>query len=132
MAKNIMATALGGALGTLCRYGLNMQLLWTGHPIGTVIENVIGSLLLGLLTGWVLHQKPKEWIKVGVDVGFCGGFTTMSTLAADTVFLANQSAFSEMILYLMTSLFGGLVFAFAGLVIGTKLGERKAKEASMT
>lgn len=124
MYKNLIAIGIGGALGTLCRYFINLQTLSTGLPIGTVIENLIGSMLLGLFTGWVLHRKPKEWVSAGIGVGFCGGFTTMSTLAADTISLNSQVSLTASMVYLIVSLFGGIFLAFGGLVLGAKWSVR--------
>ncbi|WP_216827532.1 fluoride efflux transporter FluC [Alkalihalobacterium elongatum] len=126
--KNLIGIAIGGAIGTMLRYTLNVYTLFVGYPIGTVIENVVGSLLLGLLTGWFLHQKPREWVKLGLGVGFCGGFTTMSTLAADSLFLYQQMSLLESSIYLAISLVGGLTFAFVGLLLGTKWSETKEEK----
>ncbi|MFV8827747.1 fluoride efflux transporter FluC [Alkalihalobacterium sp. APHAB7] len=123
--KNLIAIAIGGAVGTMLRYTLNVYTLFVGYPIGTVIENIVGSLLLGLFTGWFLHRKPREWVKVGLGVGFCGGFTTMSTLAADSLYLYQHMSLMESAIYLSVSLFGGLTFAFVGLLLGTKWSETK-------
>ncbi|MFG6116334.1 fluoride efflux transporter FluC [Halobacillus sp. MO56] len=120
MYKKLLAIGFGGALGTLCRYVINLQTLSTGLPIGTVIENLIGSMLLGLFTGWVLHRKPREWVSAGIGVGFCGGFTTMSTLAADTISLNSQVSFTASMIYLVVSIFGGTILAFGGLMLGAK------------
>ncbi|PPA70787.1 fluoride efflux transporter FluC [Jeotgalibacillus proteolyticus] len=127
LVKNCIAIAAGGAAGTLCRYFLNVHTLsiWAGHPVGTVLENLLGSLLLGFLTGWVLHRKVKDWVKLGLGVGFCGGFTTMSTLAADTFFLSQESSPAGLLTYLFISLFGGLTLAFIGLVLGEKWSNGK-------
>ncbi|OLO39214.1 chromosome condensation protein CrcB [Alkalihalophilus pseudofirmus] len=126
--KNLIAIAIGGALGTILRYVLNVYTLFVGYPIGTVIENIIGSMLLGFLTGWFINRKPREWVKVGLGVGFCGGFTTMSTLAADTLFLYQTMSSLKSLIYLFVSLFGGLTFAFIGLLFGTKWSEKKEEE----
>lgn len=117
---NILFIGLGGALGTLFRYFLNVNMVFVSLPMVTVIENVLGSLLLGAFTGWLLHKQVKEWLKLGLGVGFCGGFTTMSTLAADSLFLVNHFSFVQACLYVSVSLFGGIIFAFIGLLVGQR------------
>lgn len=117
---NILSIGLGGALGTLFRYFLNVNMVFVSLPMVTVIENVLGSLLLGAFTGWLLHKQVKEWLKLGLGVGFCGGFTTMSTLAADSLFLVNHFSFVQAGLYVSVSLFGGIIFAFIGLLVGQR------------
>lgn len=123
--KNLISIAAGGAIGTLFRYLLNMYTFTSGYPLGTVIENLLGSFLLGLLTGWVTNITLKEWVKVGIGVGFCGGFTTMSTLAADTSILFSHMGLTHAILYLLISLIGGLALAFLGLSLGDKWSKEK-------
>lgn len=130
--KNLLAVAIGGALGTILRYSMNVYTLFVGYPIGTVIENILGSLLLGFLTGWFINRKPREWVKVGLGVGFCGGFTTMSTLAADTLFLYTNMSLIEPLIYLTVSLFGGLTLGFVGLVLGMKWSEVKQEERGVS
>ncbi|UTW69797.1 CrcB family protein [Anaerobacillus sp. HL2] len=49
------AVAIGGAIGTLIRYLIYLQSLALSFPFGTIIVNVVGSLLLGFLTGWVFY-----------------------------------------------------------------------------
>ncbi|CAM3929660.1 fluoride efflux transporter FluC [Alkalicoccus chagannorensis] len=122
--KQCLAVAAGGALGTLLRYGINLLLLPTGMPVGTVMENTAGSFLLGLLTGWLLTRSVPSWVKAGAGAGFCGGFTTMSTLASDTILLSAESAAAPL-LYVTVSLFGGLCAAAAGMLTGWKLSSRE-------
>lgn len=107
----IAAVFIGGAAGTYFRYIINFQTLFLGYPIGTIIENILGSFLLGLFAGLITYISLKEWVKAGFGAGFCGGFTTMSTLAADTFFLAGIHPVVQPLVYLSISLIGGLTFA---------------------
>lgn len=127
--STLAAIGAGGALGTLFRYLLNVNTLVINFPAGTLIENCAGSLLLGLLSGWFVHTRAKPWLKAGLGVGFCGGFTTMSTLAADSVLLAQNGTPVFLFLYLGASLFGGIALAFCGWTLGYKAGQRAADKS---
>ncbi|MFA9556611.1 CrcB family protein [Evansella sp. AB-rgal1] len=123
----ILSIFLGGALGTLFRYLINLQVATWIFPMGTLIENLVGSFLLGILTGYILHAQFPPILKEGLGVGFCGGFTTMSTLAADTFFLAEQSNIGTVSVYLSVSLFGGIFLAFVGMALSTAFVLHKKK-----
>ncbi|KMJ58044.1 chromosome condensation protein CrcB [Bacillus sp. LL01] len=125
MIKNILAVLVGGALGSLLRYGINLGTLSYSFPFGTLLENVIGSFLLGVLTGWFLYIKSAEWVKTGLGVGLCGGFTTMSTLAGDAFLMWSQATALLTAIYLFSSVIGGMLFAFIGIVSGRSLAERR-------
>lgn len=126
--KNIAAIAIGATIGTSLRYYLNLYTLATGYPIGTLIENLGGSFLLGLLTGWFVYKIPREWIKVGLGVGLCGGFTTMSTLAGDSVLLFVEHSWWLSLAYLLISVFGGVACAFGGYLLGQKIGLKRSRQ----
>ncbi|SES36648.1 fluoride efflux transporter FluC [Salipaludibacillus aurantiacus] len=121
----IAAVFAGGAAGTLLRYVINLQTITLLFPLGTIIENLAGSLLLGFLTGWVLVKMVPSFVKEGLGVGFCGGFTTMSTLAADTVFLTEGGSLYMAGLYLIISLTGGVTLAIAGMALGQHAAHKK-------
>ena len=86
-------TFLAGASGALSRFVLDalVKQRWRSPvPLGTVLINVTGSLLLGVLAGAVLlHGQSSAWQTV-VGTGFCGGYTTFSTASFETVRLAQQ------------------------------------------
>ncbi len=122
--KNLIAIGIGAAIGTISRYWLNLLTLETGYPFGTIIENLFGSFLLGFLTAWFLVFVPKEWVKTGLGVGLCGGFTTMSTLAADSTFLFLTYTPFESAIYVLGSMLGGISLAFIGYLIGRFLAKK--------
>jgi CrcB protein len=91
--SSLAIVALGGAVGTGLRYVITLLVpRWAGVPIATLVINVIGAFLLGLLlelladrsldTGW------SRRIRLGVGTGGLGGFTTYSALATETAALA--------------------------------------------
>lgn len=81
----LLVIALGGVLGAEARYGLAR---WESHPIGalpwsTVVINVVGSALLGLLMAVIDTRGAHRLVRPFVGVGVLGGFTTFSTFAVD-------------------------------------------------
>lgn len=111
--KSIALTFAGGAIGSLSRWVLGesfdmVAMLW--------VANLLGTLLLGVFNGhsWFATESRREFWAIG----FCGGFTTMSGLAAWMYF----SSFSLIALALMFAL-GFLVYWF-GLKIGTRMAAR--------
>ena len=85
--------ALAGGLGAVARFvldGLVRTRFASAFPLGTVLINVTGSFVVGVVTGLALgHAVPDEWQLV-VGTGFCGGYTTFSTASFETVRLVEQ------------------------------------------
>lgn len=114
--------AAGGALGTLFRHLINVWTFTPAFPVGTVIENITGAFLLGVATGAIARLKRSPaWLKQGIGVGFCGGYTTTSTFAADTFVLTLHDAPALAALYVALSLVFGLLTAWLGLGTGRAL-----------
>ena len=118
--KLILAVAAGGVAGTLARYGLALWVpTWagTGFPWATLSANVLGSLLLGFLA------RASELVPVSAElrgllaVGFCGAFTTFSTLSHETVRLLQEGDAPRAALYSFGSLALGLASVYAGLAL---------------
>ena len=87
------AVALGGLIGTLARYWLNMavhSLAGTLFPLGILIVNVLGCFALGFIARWVSTRGGSGTLALFLTTGLCGGFTTMSAFGLDTVLLAQQ------------------------------------------
>jgi len=111
------AIALGGAVGTLLRAG-GLHLLPPspgGLPWVTVVENLVGALLLGCLVGAALRHGPRSpWLEDFLGAGLLGSFTTFSALAVDTAVLGPLAGAG----YLALSVTGGLGAAWMGLRLG--------------
>jgi CrcB protein len=82
----------GGFAGALCRYGIaaaGRALLKTSFPVGTLVANVLGCFLIGMLIGSG-HDEKYRSVKLLFGVGFLGALTTFSTFSAETVSQAND------------------------------------------
>jgi fluoride exporter len=115
--------ALAGSAGALARFGLDggIRRRWpTTFPWATLVVNVTGSLLLGLVTGLVLFRGEPDALRTIVGTGFCGGYTTFSTASVETVRLLQvgrrrQAAANAVGSLLLTVLAGGAGLALARL-----------------
>lgn len=92
-------------------------------PVGTFLINVLGSFLLGVLTGALTHHAG--WLsptaKAALGTGFCGGFTTFSTASVETARLWLATGRAESSRYAVATALVSLLAAFAGLAVGAAL-----------
>lgn len=123
---NALLVGAGGALGTLFRQMINIWTFVPAWPVGTIVENLSGALLLGVVSGFIATRADApDWLRTGVATGFCGGYTTMSTLASDTFVVAVYQAPAWAVGYVGVSLVFGLVLAWLGIRAGRRLGRRR-------
>jgi CrcB protein len=115
MMRNMLMLMLGGALGTLARYGLSQWLNTKTFPFGTVLINVSGSFvfagaaLLFLERGGPGHE---HWFLL-VGSGFCGGFTTFSAFEWETFSLVRNGHHVRA----MVNVAGSVVAGFLGVLL---------------
>lgn len=118
----VLGVAIGGGLGALVRYQVGGWVATrqeTPFPLATLLVNVAGSLLLGLLVGLVAAGRlPDGWLIWG-GVGFLGGLTTFSTFTYETLQLIDQRAWRHA--WANLALAGPLCFggAAAGYFVGS-------------
>ncbi|SDG69106.1 fluoride efflux transporter CrcB [Psychroflexus sediminis] len=120
--KSALLVFLGGGLGSLVRYWvsllINQQLDSKLNLYGTFTVNMIGSLLIGLLMGWMLKSETSyPNLQLLVVVGFCGGFTTFSTFSAENLDLIKNKLYAEFLWYGLGSLLLGILAVFIGILI---------------
>ncbi len=119
-ALRIVAIAAGGALGTLARYGVNRAMVPSplGFPWATFVVNAVGSLLLGFLVTMVVERwSPTRFVRPFAAIGFCGGFTTFSTMVVSAAQLGQHGRSGLAAVYLIGSLGAGLVAVALGTVL---------------
>jgi CrcB protein len=114
-----------GALGTLCRYALQgiVQTRVGGtFPSGTLVVNLIGCFLIGGIGEYaLLHLSfPPEW-RIGITVGFIGGFTTFSTYCWETVRMLQDGQWRNGTIYALGSLIGGVICVIFGMRIADRI-----------
>lgn len=122
----IALVGAGGFLGTVLRHRLGVWFPHTagGWPPTTFTVNMTGAFLLGVLlealtrlgsdTGW------RQRVRLGVGTGFCGAFTTYSTLAVDTDLLVRGHHWPAAAGYALATVLTGLVATGAGIAVGAR------------
>lgn len=120
--KAILIIWLGGGLGSVCRYLVQLgvsRLVTVSFPAGTFLVNLSGCFVIGLLYG--LAEKyavlTAEW-RLFLITGLCGGYTTFSSFSYEGVSLFRQGNYSYFILYVGLSVIAGLLSTLAGMALG--------------
>jgi CrcB protein len=125
---NIFFIAIGGALGSILRYLLtefsfkllkNNNLIMAKLPLGTMIVNILGSFIAGLIYYFLVKNfnnfDPK--IKSFLFTGLLGGFTTFSAFSLDILRLINAKQINIAVIYLVASILLSLFAIFLGFYI---------------
>jgi len=116
--------ALGGAIGSVLRYQLGRGLSYafgpvamTAFPWATLAVNLIGSLAMGLLAGWLSrHGESGEPMRLLLGVGLLGGFTTFSAFSLEMMVLVERGQAAQAFLYAAVSVLAGLSALYIGLI----------------
>jgi len=114
-----------GVAGVLARYyaGIAISGLWQGnYPLGTFLINILGSFLIGIVYGIGVERPliPTE-LRIGIMVGFLGGFTTFSSYSLETVRLIESGNAPTAITYFALSNGVGLIATLCGILIVRQL-----------
>src|SRR5436190_5625670 len=111
--------ALGGAAGSLLRYSLGgavQRLSASGFPIGTLVVNVCGCFIIGVLIRHFMNMQLSPELRALLVVGFCGGFTTFYTFSAETLGLIEGGEYGRATSYVILSVVLCLSATFMGMV----------------
>ena len=111
---------VAGAVGAPARYlldGLVDDRTLGAFPWGTLVVNVSGSFLLGLLTGAALYHAFPSTPKIWLGTGFCGAYTTFSTFTFETIRLLEEGALADALANAVASLVIGSAAAGSGIAL---------------
>ena len=117
--------ALGGAIGALLRYQTGRLLThWLGpntvtaFPWATLTVNVLGSMAMGLLAGYLArHGQGGEQWRLFLGVGVLGGFTTFSAFSLELMVLIERGQAAQGLIYAAVSVLAGLTALYLGLIL---------------
>lgn len=115
MINNILLIGLSGAVGSILRY-LCQRSFNLDFPYGTLFVNIFGCLLIGLLWGF-FTKHVDERLRLLLVTGFCGGFTTFSSFAYESVQLMSANRWIIFAVYASASVLFGLMATYLGYKI---------------
>ena len=119
----VVWVALAGGLGAVARFvldGLVRTRVSASFPVGTVLVNVTGSFVLGVVTGLVLAHAAPDALRLLLGTGFCGGYTTFSTASFETLRLVELRRLGLALLNAVGTLVGTVCVAALGLWLGLR------------
>jgi len=108
----VFLVAVGGVAGVLARYGLGTAVSADGLPWMIFAINVAGSFLLGAMLPWT--DQLSDPVRNGLAIGFCGGFTTFSTISVQVLTDARGGDTGFALLYLSATIVCGVLAAALG------------------
>jgi CrcB protein len=120
-AMNYLLVFIGGGLGSTLRHIVNVvcpRFLGTSFPYHTFIINITGSIVMGLIAGYLaLKADASQQWRLFLMTGILGGYTTFSAFSLDTALLYERGAIGLALFYVL----GSVVFSILGLFAGLAL-----------
>jgi CrcB protein len=112
----VLLISLGASLGALARWGAGLWLnaTWNGFPLGTLLVNLVGGLLIGAALEWFTH-RPDELLRLLLVTGFLGGLTTFSAFSGESLSLLTRGAFGLAAVHSLAHVLGALGAAAVGM-----------------
>jgi len=118
MLNSLFLVSLGGAIGAALRYIISKTLLLTSTVFTYVlIVNIMGCLVAGMLAGYFDKHIQSEATRIFLITGILGGFTTFSAFSLDVVNMVNKGRGMDAVIYVLISVIGSILAAFAGYLI---------------
>ena len=117
-----IAVAVGATIGALARWlaGLWLNMVWAGFPLGTLLVNCAGGLLIGAALVW-FERVPNEALRLLWVTGFLGGLTTFSSFSGESLVLLQRGEWALALAHMLAHLFGSLACAALGFWLARAL-----------
>jgi len=123
---NVLLVAMGGAIGSAARHGVNvltLRMFGPNFPAGTLAVNLIGCLAMGVFIEVLARRLGgSQELRLFVATGILGGFTTFSAFSLDFASLWERGPVSTALVYAFASVAGSVLAVFAGLALARSLG----------
>lgn len=123
--KSLVPIGFFGLLGVFARYFLSLginKLLPSAFPFGTFIINILGSFIIGIIfVAGVEKTHISPLIRLGIMVGFLGGFTTFSSYSLESTLLLERGKIMVALCYFILSPALGILFTYCGVILARKL-----------
>lgn len=112
------AVAVGSAVGAMLRWGAGLAFnsVWAGFPLGTLLVNCSGGLLIGMAMVW-FQQSSHELLRLLLVTGLLGGFTTFSAFSAESLGLLQRGAWAMALLHSLAHVLGALACTGLGFAL---------------
>lgn len=121
MVKDILLVMIGSGVGGGLRYAISLgtrALLPLPYLfISTIIINILGSFVVGIIFAVLVDEAHNHWFRLLVAIGFCGGFTTFSAFAFEASELTRQGNFLLSLIYIWSSVGVSLLSVWAGYAL---------------
>ena len=112
--SSFLFVGLGGAVGSMLRYGVSRIPFRGSFPVATLLVNLLGAVLIGYVTGMARSRQAPENLVLFLKTGVCGGFTTFSTFSLEAYGLLGKAEYAAAFLYMALS----VVLCLAGVMLG--------------
>ena len=111
----VLAVAAGAAVGALLRWaaGLWLNGQWQGFPLGTLLVNCVGGLMIGAALVW-FDRSPNEVLRLLLVTGFLGGLTTFSAFSGESLSLMQRGEYAWALTHTSAHVVGSLASAAIG------------------
>lgn len=110
-----LLVAAGGAIGAMARYSVGRLVGLGAWPSATLLVNILGGFLMGLLAGWIAARSGSEGLRLFLGVGILGGFTTFSAFSLEVALMLERGAYDQAFAYALLSVILSTAALFAGL-----------------